>query len=150
MKLPSINYLFEIAKNSFLRFPITLLCAFIAVCVAIYLTEYSDQIKNIFPFINLLITSALGISLFFGLSIFTSSKNYNSLTNIIYHCAAGLILVTIYFSLPDSSDTHNTSIPYIRYGIFSIIVHLLVSFSPFFKEHRLNGFWNFNKVLLKR
>ena len=150
MKLPSINYLFEKAKISLLRFPITLLCAFIAVCIAIYLIEYQDDIKNFFPFINLLIVSALGIPLFFGLSIFISSKNYSLLTNLISHCLAGLILVAIYFSLPDSDSTHNTFIPYIRYGIFNIIVHLLVSFSPFIKGKKLNGFWNFNKILFIR
>ncbi len=150
MKLPSINYLFNIAKQSFLRFPLTLVSAFLGVYFAIYLTEFKDEIKNFFPFINLLITFALGIPLYFGLSIFTSSKKYSFSAKVIFQFFAGSILIAIYFSLPNSDHTHNTSIPYIRYTIFNIIVHLLVSFSPFFKGRKLNGFWNFNKTLFIR
>ncbi len=150
MKLPSINYLLTKSKESLLRFPATLLSALVSVCIAIYLIEYNDDIKNYFPYINILITSALGIPLFFGLSIFNSSQNFNTQKNIFSHVLCAILLVIIYFSLPDSDTTHNTSVPYIRYGLFNLIIHLLVSFSPFLKGNKLNGFWNFNKILFIR
>ena len=150
MKRPPINYLLEKSKESFLRFPMTLICALTVVSIGIYLVEYQEDIKNIFPYINLLIVSALGIPLFFGLSIFISSRGYKFSTSLISHGLAGIVLVVIYLSLPDASHTHNTTIPYIRYGVFNVIIHLLVSFSPFLREKKLNGFWNFNKVLFIR
>ena len=150
MKLPSINYLLTKAQESLLRFPATLLCSLVSVCVAIYLTEYNDDITNYSPYINIIITSALGIPLFFGLSIFISSQNFNISKNIFSHAICATLLVIVYYTLPNSDTTHNTTIPYIRYVIFNLIVHLLVSFSPYLKENKLNGFWNFNKILFIR
>ncbi|SMD34566.1 protein of unknown function [Reichenbachiella faecimaris] len=150
MNLASINYLFRSAKGSLLRFPITLLSALCAVCLSIYLVEYEDEISNYFPFINGLITFALGIPLFFCVSIISSKKGIDSSFKIGAHIVAGFILLGIYLSLPNAEHTHNTSIPYIRYGIFNIIVHLLVSFSPYVNGKKLNGFWNFNKTLFIR
>lgn len=150
MKLPSISYLLNKSKESFLRFPATLISALVSVCAAIFLIEYSNDITNTFPYINILITSALGIPLFFGLSMFNSSQNFNRTKSAFSHLLCLAILVVIYYTLPDSDTTHNTSIPYIRYGIFNVIVHLLVSFIPYLKGNALNGFWNFNKILFIR
>ncbi len=65
MKLPSIDYLYQNAKSSFLRFPLTILSALVAVIIAVYLTEYNKEIDNFFPFVNSMLTAALGIPLFF-------------------------------------------------------------------------------------
>ncbi|MEP2023929.1 MAG: DUF4153 domain-containing protein [Reichenbachiella sp.] len=150
MNLPSINYLLSSAKESLLRFPLTLLSAFCGVCLAIYMVEFEDDITNYFPYINSMITLALGIPLFFCVTIISSKKGIGSSASIGSHVIAVLVLLAIFMSLPDSEHTHNTSIPYIRYGIFNIIVHLLVSFSPYFWGQQLNGFWNFNKTLFIR
>lgn len=146
MKLPSIHYLLAKTQESFLRFPATLVCALVSVCATIYLIEYDGYIKNS----NIILTSALGIPLFFGLSIFNSSQNFNLTKNIFSHALCATLLVIIHYSLPDADTTQNTSIPYIRYGIFNVIIHLLVSFSPYLKGHKINGFWNFNKILFVR
>ncbi|WP_456460097.1 DUF4153 domain-containing protein [Reichenbachiella sp.] len=150
MNLPSINYLFSSAKESLLRFPLTLFSAFCGVCLAIYMVEFEDAITNYFPYINTLITFALGIPLFFCVSIISSKRDFGIATSIGSHVVAALVLLAIFLSLPDAENTHNTVIPYIRYGIFNIIVHLLVSFSPYLKGQQLNGFWNFNKTLFIR
>ncbi|WP_422361057.1 DUF4153 domain-containing protein [Reichenbachiella sp.] len=150
MNLPSINYLLSSAKESLLRFPLTLLCAFCGVCLAIYMVELEDEITNYFPYINSLITFALGIPLFFCVTIISSKKDFGIATSIGSHVVAALVLLAIFLSLPDAENTHNTAIPYIRYSIFNIIVHLLVSFSPYLSGQQLNGFWNFNKTLFIR
>lgn len=150
MHLPSINYLLSSAKESLLRFPLTLLSAFCGVCLAIYLVEFEDEITNYFPYINSLITFALGIPLFFCVAIISSKKDFGTSSRIGSYVVATLVLLAIFMSLPDAENTHNTAIPYIRYGIFNIIVHLLVSFSPYLSGQQLNGFWNFNKTLFIR
>ena len=52
MRIPSVNYLMAHAKNSFLRFPLTILASFIAVVIGIYLIECHKGIANILPYIN--------------------------------------------------------------------------------------------------
>ena len=148
MKLPSINYLVSHAKEALLRFPFTILSAFVGVCVAIYLVEYNEEITNFFPYVNLLLASALGIPLYFSVSVFTDGKTGN--TKIISLLGATFVLVIIYFTLPNSEHTHNTSVPYIRYGVYNVIIHLLVSFIAYLTNKSHNGFWNFNKILFLR
>lgn len=150
MKFLSFTYLFNNAKSSFLRFPLVIISAIIGVVLSIILFEFNNQINNKLLFINLLLTSAIGVPLFFCVSIFNTKNNtlpkYRYLTYFVSFSFLGFI----YLSLPSIEDTHNTSIPYIRYGVFNAIVHLLVSFVPFLKTKELNGFWNYNKALFLR
>lgn len=150
MKLPSLHLLFTNAKTSLLRFPLTILSTLLGVVISIYLVEYDKEIENKFPYINLLLTAALGIPLFFCTAIYCSMEKINSLKKTIVYSGAFLLLIAIYFSLPNSEITNNTSIPYIKYTIYNIIIHLLVSFIPYLKTKELNGFWNYNKTLFIR
>lgn len=151
MKLPSISYLANNAKESLYRFPLTLLSALLAVVVGIYLTEVDHKkIFNIFPYINLMLCLGLGIVLFFCTGIYAEKKIFSSKQRWIIDGIATLILVGLYFTLPNSDSTQNTTIPYIRYGIYNLTIHLLVSFSPFLATGQINGFWNYNKTLFLR
>ena len=150
MKLPSIQYLFKNAKNSFVRFPLTILSSLVAVVIGIYLTECHKSIDNIFPYINIILTSSLGISLFFCATIISNKKKFDKKNNLLIHAFAALILVAIYFTLPSKESTHNTTLPYIKYALYSITSHLLVSFIPFAFTQQLNGFWQYNKTLFIR
>jgi hypothetical protein len=150
MKLPSLNYLAQNAGHTFLRFPLSIIAGLLGAATAIYLVEENDQIKNFFPFINLLLTFALGISLFFSADVFSYAKNFSKQKRYLLHGLVLLILVAVYFSFPGFESTQNTSVPYVRYGIYSITVHLLVAFIPFLKAGQLNGFWHYNKILFVR
>ena len=150
MKLPSIQYLFKNAKNSFVRFPLTILSSLAAVVIGIYLTECHKSIDNIFPYINIILTSSLGISLFFCATIISNKKKFDKKNNLLIHAFAALILVAIYLTLPSKESTHNTTLPYIKYALYSITSHLLVSFIPFAFTQQLNGFWQYNKTLFIR
>jgi hypothetical protein len=150
MKLPSVNYLFSQAKSSVFRFPLTILSAFIGVCIAIYLVEFEKDDINIFPLINGMLTFALGIPLFFCINIFSQKLALGNSKKIILKITAAIILGLLYFTLPNSEDTANTSLPYIRYAIYNIALHLLVSFAPYLKGKQLNGFWQYNRILFTR
>ncbi|WP_109831616.1 DUF4153 domain-containing protein [Reichenbachiella versicolor] len=150
MKLPSISYLTKASLASFKRFPLSIICGFIGSLLSIYMVEYEDSIDNYFPFINSLLVAALGIPLFFCVNIFQEKYLNNRLYELLTYGAAISFLVLIYFSFPDREVTHNTSLPYIRYGIFNLIVHLIVSFIPYIRTKQLNGFWNYNKSLFLR
>ena len=146
MKLPSINYLLNTSKNSFFRFPLTIISALFSVCLFIYLLE--NKFEAHLNITNLLLTSTLGIPLFFCISMLANKASTK--IKLVYFSIGFIFLTLIYFSFPFSDSTNNTSLPYIRYIIFNIIVHLLVSFSPYIKSKSLNGFWNYNKILFLR
>lgn len=149
MKLISLNYLLSSTSKTFLRFPASILSSLLGVCVAIYLVEEGNDIQNFLPYINLMLCAALGIPLFFSVAIITE-RSSSKLPRILGMLGAVGLLVLIYFSLPSMEDTHNRFIPYIRYGLFNVIVHLLVSFVPYLRQGQFNGFWNYNKSLFIR
>ncbi len=146
MKLKSIDYLVKKSKESFYRFPLTILCATFSVICGIYLSELESENLAV---IDLIMTFALGVPLYFCVSIFISKNKIELKLKIILQVLATISLFVVYFSLPKSSVNY-ISIPYIRYAIFSVVVHLLVSFAPFLKTKELNGFWNYNKILFLR
>lgn len=86
MKLLSLNYLFTKAKESLFRFPIVLICSFLGVLISVYLVEMEHEIKNKLPYINVLLTSALGVPLFFCIKIYSEKINLKkkSLTALLY------------------------------------------------------------------
>ena len=55
MKLPSVEYLYNNAKNSFVRFPLTVIMSSIAVMFGIYLIEFFKDTLNVFPYINIML-----------------------------------------------------------------------------------------------
>lgn len=150
MKLPSINYLYTRAKNSAVRFPLTLIASFISVCIGIYLIEFEKDAINLFPLINAMLCTALGIPLFFCINVFTQKLNIEKNKSILIKIGGAIILGLLYLTLPNSEETANTSLPYIRYTIYNIALHLLVSFIPYIKGREFNGFWQYNRILFTR
>lgn len=150
MQLPSINYLYQIAKNSAVRFPLALISSLLAVTIGIYLAEQEGVIGNLFPYINAMLCLALGIPLFFCVTVFTKKLDLNNLQSIGIKIGAAVVLFLLYFTLPNSEETANTSLPYIRYTIYNISIHLLVSFAPYLRGKQLNGFWQYNRLLFTR
>ena len=139
MKLPSINYLYQQAKNAVIRFPLSLISSLVAVCIGIFLVEHEKDITNIFPFLNVILTTALGIPLLFCIEVFAKKFNFNTSKRIIANSVGVVVLFLLFLTLPNSEITANTSVPYIRYAIYNIAIHLLVSFIPFIKNSSTNG-----------
>ncbi len=150
MKLPSIQYLTAAAEKSFKRFPMSLLSSILAASCAITLVELNTKEVEYIPLLNLMLCCGLGIGLFFCIDILLERRDYGTLKNWMFRVGGLIILVLIYFTLPGEESTLNTSVPYVRYGIYSITVHLLVSFAPFIRRGEINGFWNYNKTLFLR
>ena len=148
MKLPSLNYLAQQAIRSFLRFPFSILSSLVAVMLGVWLNEAT--IANKFPGINIMLCCALGISLFFCADIYADNKKLPGIRRRIVEAVVVFILIGLYFTLPNSDNTQNTNLPYIRYAIYSITAHLLVAIIPFLGAGKLNGFWHYNKILFVR
>ncbi len=150
MKLPSIQYLSSQALTSFLRFPLSIISSLIAVVVAVYAFENDNEITNKLAYINVILIAALGIPTYFCAQVLVDNRNYGAFGKVTAFLLPSLILFLIYWSLPSSELSNNFSVPYIRYTVYNIIAHLLVSFIPYWRKGNLNAFWNYNKLLFIR
>ncbi len=150
MKLPSLNYLMSSAKTSFLRFPLSIISSLMASVLGIYLLEDKNETLNIFPYVNLMLCFAIGIPLYFCVTILVDKEKLNKKIALLLFLVSSVILVLIYLSFPNSQSAQITSQPYAKYVIYNISIHLLVSFIPFVSKQKLNGFWNYNKILFLR
>lgn len=150
MKLPSLNYLFEQAKKSIVRFPLVLLFSLVGVSVGIYLSEYESEVTDVIPYINIMLSAGLAIPLLFCVYVFADKQQLDQKKKYLM-LAGGIVgVILIYFTFPDSEETANRSLPYVRYAIFNVAAHLLVAFAPFIRSNQLNGFWQYNKHLFIR
>ncbi|MEQ8879981.1 MAG: DUF4153 domain-containing protein, partial [Cyclobacteriaceae bacterium] len=150
MKLPSLQFLFQQAIGAFLRHPMVIISAAVAVFFAIFLVEHEADLENVFPYVNLLLCGYLGVPLFISGDIYITVLNKTTSFKWLLYSGIIVILMGIYFYLPGSEETLNVTIPYIRYAILAISAHLLVAFIGFLQRGTLNGFWNFNKALFLR
>ncbi|UXP33470.1 DUF4153 domain-containing protein [Reichenbachiella agarivorans] len=150
MNIPSLKYLWHKMLDGFLRFPLTIVSSAIGCAVAIYLTEKEFNSVNILPYVNVLLTCVMGIPLFFCVSILTRHYQFDRVKTTLAWIISILFLGLIFYSLPSTESTHNTSVPYIRYVIYNLAIHLLVSFIPFLTKGHVNGFWNYNLHLFIR
>ncbi len=150
MKLPSLHYLITSAKASLLRFPWTILSSLIAVIIAIYLIEIEvDFIQNL-SLINIILCASIGIPLYFSATIFSETKGFDRKGYWLIHLIATGLLIAIYFTLPSAASENIQSTPYVKFAIYNIASHLLVSFIPFAFSRELNAFWHYNKILFIR
>src|SRR5690554_6243704 len=148
MKKPSIHQVAQYAKDALIRFPLVVLSALIGSLAGIYLVQVNEVSQNVFPIINLMLSAALGIPLFFFIRMLSQKEELSRRLSAGLDVLAFLMLIGIYFSLPDQDNTQNTFQPYIRYAIYNACLHLVVSFLPFVLDKDINSFWNYNITLL--
>ncbi len=150
MKLPSIQYLVQNSKDSVKRFPLSLITAFAAVCLGIYMVEFNKEIKDYFPYVNLMLCAGLGIPLFFCAAVVGNRRHFSNRNQLLLNLACVVVLGLIFLSLPGEDTPVVTAQPYIKYAIYNLIIHLLVAVAPFIGPGEVNGFWNYNKSLFLR
>jgi hypothetical protein len=97
-----------------------------------------------------MLTTALGIPLFVVIKLLAVKLNFSSVNYYISIAVGFVLLLLVYISFPDQDIAVNYSVPYIKYAIYNIAVHLMVAFVPFIKRGEENGFWNYNKALFLR
>ncbi len=150
MRLPSVDFLYNSAKKSLKRFPLSLISSLIAVVIAIYLVEKETESADDFLLINLMLVAALGIPFYFCASVLKEKLSLTKLQYGLCLLVVSVLLGCIYISLPFNVEILSVRVPYIRYAVFNVVAHLLVSFVPYYSGEKLNGFWNYNKTLFIR
>ena len=150
MKFPSLSHLQDEAFSSAKRFPLSLLSAIVGTLLAIYLSEVEVFGEHII-LVNLELTFALGIPLFLCVDLFAEKHHLSPLKRRLGWLGALVVLGLIFISFPPDNMPSNTRVPYIRYAVYFLAIHLMISFLPFLKKaETAASFWNFNKNLFIR
>ncbi len=150
MPFPSFQYLYAQAKKSFLRFPWVILCGLIASTETVYLIQTRFSYQHVMPTVSIILCAALGIPLFFSIAVSSEKQAWSQKTKNLATLIVFILLIVLYFSFPDKESARNTSQPFIRYALYALSAHLMVSFIPFIGKGQLNGYWQYNKSLFLR
>ncbi len=148
MKLPSLQLLLTSFIIVSKRFPFVLLAALTVTVISILLIEKHLGSNAELILAKVLMTSSLGLPLFFAVHIFCERTMAKPMFRFTAFVTALFVLVQFYFSLANW-DNNNGPIFY-RFFFWSAGLHLVAAFSAFFIEDELNGFWQFNKQLFLR
>jgi len=149
MKLPSISHLSEALATSFKRFPTTVISAFIAVSLGVYLVSGGKNLTDNLILINLILTFAIAVPLSVAATLCMEQKNKKKSTVLIYTLLV-IIVALVFISLPSNKYTQHLSKYYIIYTLYAAIAHLAVAFIPYLNSGKTNAFWNYNKCLFTR
>ncbi len=140
----SIEYFINSAKASFMRFPLVLMCAMLVTFLSIYQIEVEQEPPM--WLLHLIQTASLGLPLFMALNLYLQRAKFEQSKEWIFFVVVGGVLVLYYYTL---SGTYNQQ-DIIRFFLWWVSFHLLVSFAPYFLKNELNGFWQFNQMIFLR
>jgi len=140
----NLKFLFETAKNTFLRFPETLLIAASLSLYSIYLTEsnFMTPLKT-----TLLLTLFMGLPVTVFTTYISDRFKINTFKKGILKALFSfgfLILFFLYFRFALKDQSY-----FLEFFHTLLIAHLLVSLSGPTSENKLS-FWNFNKKFFLR
>lgn len=146
-KLLSLQKITQAIQNTFLRFPLEIIAAIIGTiycCIMIESKGVTDYIN-----IKIVMSCSLSLVLFLSVSLFFSTSTKNKLI----HYTAALLLACLVNAIVFNFNFTDEITPLVslRFLVFNIALHLLVSFSGFLPKKYLEGeFWEFNKQLFLR
>ena len=148
MKLPSFRQSFKEAGTTFRRFPVVLCASVLATASALILVDHEGPAEPTLLF-NILLAGVLGIPLLTALALLAEKKGFSVFASFGLQGVGVVLLVGYACTIP----TDLTNAPYVtvfRFFVLAAALHLFVAVSPFTARGELNGFWNYNKILLLR
>ena len=131
------------AKTIIQKYPLVLLMSFVMTFVVCYMIETENVKKENFFLVKLLLTSSLGIWLFFGIKMLWERVG----KEILLSLSGFLLLAVYYFVLPNNEKQFTDRYVFVVFPMY-VLSHLFVAFIPFVgKSYREKGFWEYNKNL---
>ena len=148
MKLPSIAQIWTDYNRTFRRFPLTQLSAVIGTVAAVVLVEHEGSSEPSILY-NILLSSILALPLLTALKLAADRKSSNPGLGWTLQAIGVALLVVYAFTVP--TDLYNAPMIYLfRFFAFAAGLCLLFSVLPFGSKGRVNGFWQFNKIVIFR
>ena len=147
MKFPSFGNIFSGTKETIERFPLTLLCVYVATSILIWSVDRSMFSENI---LQLIYATIIGGLYFLSAKIICESYTLSTLHKVIIYSGAALITIGYYILFPTNLRESSMCFIWISLGLI-IIGHLLVSVVPFaFSGRSTLSFRSYNYQLLLR
>ena len=150
LSFPSIDQILHTIYKVFKRFPLVVIVSLIGTITAIWLIDISFASQEEYPrLLAVSFISALGISFFIAIATFLEQKEWSWLYKISINAVGTILLLIYYFSINDKLSDGSSEVFY-RFLVLVLGSHLLVAFSPFIRNEKLDQFWEYNKTLFLR
>jgi len=146
LKKINLEAIVDKLKLSLLRFPLTIIFAFLFTISAITMNNIGYSDRNYYKFVNLILLCIMGISLTIAIALFIERTRIKSLYTYIINILVLIFLGLVYYSLPDKLN----NIFIYSTLIFTFGFHCFISFSAYLCKGNNLDFWNFNKQLFLR
>ncbi len=147
VKLPSLQSLWFSFAAVLKRFPLQVLCAFLATVAWCYVVDPPDlDPRYVEPAIRFICICNLGLTLLLALDLYAEVNHLDRGKHWGLRILVLLLCTGLYFLL--RPELYKADI--YRIALLAFSFHLLVAFAPFIGKGSLNGFWQYNKTLFLR
>ena len=143
MRLPSLSYIGNSWLNAAKRFPLPTLIAVIGTFCAMWMIESEMDLKNDETVFRLFITCFIFFPLFIASVAGKEAYNLSVQKHWLINGALLLLMVLYWNFWAPHEDFHYISV--VRYFLFLITAHLIVTFTPYLKTSNINDFWEYNR-----
>ena len=148
LKLPSIKIVLQDTRETFLRFPLVLINALITASAALIIIDHEGPPKATILF-KILYAGIVGIPFLLGLTLFIEKRKWNGLPRLIVQ-VGGVVLLIIYAITVPSAPFFAPEYHLVRLFLLIFATHAFVAVAPFSGKNELQGFWQFNQIILFR
>ena len=148
MKFPSLSSLAQNAGKTFTRFPLAILLAITGTILGIALVRYDTYSRDVL-FIrctNGIISCYLGMLLSIAATVWTERKRWRLNGTLGIQAVVLTLTILYYFTMPDFIEEKSV----IRWVLYGLGLHWLISVIGFAGTEHINGFWQYNKKLFLR
>jgi hypothetical protein len=138
----SVSLLIKSSSQTIKLYPATMGIAFFAAILGVVCVD--GQFKNPLWIKTLFFSLILGIPLFYNANVLMRFEwNPFNINKKIYPLLAFACLCLIYYLLYGKYEGN----VFLHYVLYWFLLHLLISFSLFYKKDEVLGFWEYNKSL---
>lgn len=146
MKLFTLSSTIHKARETFLRFPLPLLSALGGTIVMLCFIHKDFSASGNQMLLHLGMTFYLSMLFTISVSLYTERFTFSGVKKYAALSISLAFVAIYYFSLPADIN----AVTGLRFVLFTLGLHLLVSFSPLLVRGEMNGLWQFNKSLFIR
>jgi FtsH-binding integral membrane protein len=145
LKSFSVELLVSAIKDTAVRFPLPVLCClFITTLLTVIIESNSAESK--YHLMQIVLSATLALPLLLAITTTSETRGLKQTLNWGLQCAAVILSVLYFFSLPDNISESAMA----RHSLLVLIAISLLSFLPFCMRPLQNGYWQFNKTIIFR
>ena len=146
MSILSLDSIFQSTRSTVIRFPLAVAAVLLGMVACFYTIHLDGQSASTDQFWKLAFVCNIAFVALLAADLYAESNDWMLLKTWVLRLLMVLFSTALYFSLQPELYSADR----FRIGFFIIAFHLAVSYSAFLHQGTLNGFWEFNKILLLR